>query len=184
MLEYKQSVAALVPVRLADSSGNPVTGKVAADVSATALKSDGTTQSITATGHWTEITTGAFSAQGMYSLQLSAGNLDTTGWLSYAIAVTGALTYLGAIKVVANEEADSYALISQTSSSLGNNITIIRKHITARLKIHTSGSDQFKQVAYDPADNITVLGKWFLYDDTGTQTYGPNIFERVPSGSI
>ena len=48
----RQSVQIRVPIRLIDTSGNPVTGKLPADVSgaaATLVKSDGSTTSIALT---------------------------------------------------------------------------------------------------------------------------------------
>jgi len=112
MIEYKQSVAKFVPVRIFDSNGNPVSGLAFGSVTATVQKADNSTQAVSVTGaDWQEITTGAFASAGVYALQLSAGNLDQAGVLTYAVATAANKTYIGALKVVANEEVDTYTRI-------------------------------------------------------------------------
>lgn len=114
MIEYKQSVQSKVPVRISDSGGLPISGLSYSAVSAAVLKSNGTVQTLTVTNSdWSEVTTGAFSGQGVYWLLIPASALDTTGFLSYAVTPTSGSykSFIGTGKVVANEEVDTYTRV-------------------------------------------------------------------------
>src|SRR5574343_432192 len=112
MIEYKQGLTKFVPVRIFNSVGDPVSGIAFGSVTATTQKADGSTEAVSVTGaDWQEVVAGAFAGAGVYALQLSASNLNQTGTLTYAVATTGNKTFVGAIKVVANEEVDTYTRI-------------------------------------------------------------------------
>src|SRR5574338_402598 len=101
MYDYKQNVAAFVPVRIFNSAGNPVSGISFGSVTATVQKADGTTQAITVgVSDWLEITAGAFSGSGVYALKLPSGSLNVVGYITYAAATPGNKTHIGTVKVV------------------------------------------------------------------------------------
>jgi hypothetical protein len=130
MLEYKISNLAKVPVRLLDSGGSAVTGVTSGSVTATVMKFDGSTEAVTVSGAWNEISTGAFASEGMYTLTLSAANLNTSGLLSYAVKVSGAKTYVGIIKVVSAEEYDTYARVgSPIGASISADLQAVQADI-------------------------------------------------------
>lgn len=208
MLEYKQSVAKFVPVRIFDQGGTPVGGVAFGQVTAAIQKADGTTSTLSVIlADWSEVTTGAFSGSGMYLLRLSAANLDQPGLLTYAISTPSNKTHIGAIKVVANEEIDTYNRIgapvltsisadlagvktdvaavqsSITGLSAGQAsilavVNLLKKYEEGRWKIHISGPDANRLVLYD-TDDITPLLKFDLKDSGGAATF-INPFERVP----
>lgn len=146
MIEYKQGVNARVPVRLQDGAGVAVTGVASGAVTATIEKSDGTFSTLTLSGaNWIETTFGAFSGLGKYDLIIPGSATDTPGVLTYAVTTAGAAPYLGAVKIVANEEVDTYLLMiralglmhencvmDQTLFDGGNNLT------NARLRLYNS----------------------------------------------
>jgi hypothetical protein len=208
MLEYKQSVAKFVPVRIFDQGGTPVGGVAFGQVTAAIQKADGTTSTLSVVlADWSEITTGAFSGAGMYLLKLSASNLDQPGLLTYAVSTPSNKTYIGAIKVVANEEVDTFARIgapvltsisadiagvktdvaavqsSITGLSAGQAsilavVNLLKKYEEGRWKIHITGGDANRLVLYD-TDNVTPLLKFDLKDSGGAATF-INPFERLP----
>lgn len=146
MIEFKQGVDARMPVRLQDLAGAPVAGVVFGDVAATIEKSDGTFATITPSGiNWIEVSTGEFSGTGKYDLIVPAAALNLPGVVSLAVSATGAATFIGVFKVVANEEVDTYSLMAralglmhenslmdQTTFDGGNNLT------GARLRLYDS----------------------------------------------
>lgn len=208
MIEYKQSVAAFVPVRIFDAGSTPVGGLGFGSVTAAVQKSDGSTQVITLTiTDWSEITTGAFSGAGVYAMKLPASALNLTGEVVYAVATPGNKTYIGALKVVANEEADTFARlgapagasiaadIATTQAAVGTVntnvlalsagqtsiltvVNLLKKYESGRWKINISGADANRLVLYD-TDNVTPLLKFDLKDSGGASTF-INPFERLP----
>lgn len=146
MLEYKQSVSKTVPVRIFNASNDPVAGIVFGSVTATVQKADGTTSVVTVTvSDWAETVAGAFSGAGVYTLLLPSGALDQPGLLTYAVATAGNKTFVGAVKVVANEEVDTYtrigapvgasisadiANVDSDLATVGSNVTSIASDVT------------------------------------------------------
>jgi hypothetical protein len=136
MLEFKQNVAAQLPVRLISSStGGPAVGIASATVTATAKKSDGTIVSLTVTGNWLEENNGAFSQTGTYFLSIPSGVLSLAGILSYAVAVSGCDPYIGVVKVIANETADVYGRLgtpagATIAADIASNTTAISANTT------------------------------------------------------
>lgn len=168
MLEYKQEVAKFVLVRIFDQGGTPVSGVAFGSVTAAVQKADGSVSTLTVLlADWSEITTGAFSGTGMYLLKIPAGAFDQPGLFTYAVATTSNNTYIGAIKVVANEEEDTFAAVN-----------LLKKYEEGRWKIHATGGDVNRLVLYD-TDNTTPLLKFDLKDSAGAATVN-DPFERVP----
>jgi len=166
MIEFKQDDVARVPVRLVDVSGNGVAGVLFSAVTVTVEKSDGTISPVSiGAPDWVEVTTGAFSGTGKYTLLLPNTETDLHGVLTYAVSTAGAVTYVGAVKVVGAEARD------------------LRRIAEGRWAMFTSGPDANRLVLYDN-DGVTPIQKWDLKDDTGTPTTGPSIFERVPTEPI
>lgn len=208
MIEYKQSVAAFVPVRIFDAGGTPQNGIPFGAVTAAIEKSDGSTAVVTVTiTDWTEITTGAFNGAGVYSLKLPASALSLTGMLTFAVATPGNKIHVGALKVVANEEVDTYTRIgapvaasisadiagvktdvatvntnvlalSAGQTSILAAVNLLKKYEQGRWKIHIVGGDANRLVLYD-TDNVTPLLKFDLKDSGGSGTF-VNPFERLP----
>jgi hypothetical protein len=208
MLEYKQSVAKFVPVRIFDQGGTPVGGVAFGQVTATIQKADGSTSNLSVVlADWSEVTTGAFAGSGTYLLRLSAANLDQPGLLTYAVSTPSNKIHVGAIKVVANEEIDTFNRIGapvfstisadiagvktdvagvQTSvstlaagqTSIQTVVDLLKKYEEGRWKIHISGGDANRLVLYD-TDDVTPLLKFDLKDSGGAATF-INPFERVP----
>lgn len=208
MIEYKQSVAAFVPVRIFDQGGVPQGGIAFGAVQAAVQKSDGSTAVVSVTiADWTEITTGAFGGAGVYALKLPASALNLPGYLTFAVATPGNKIHVGAIKVVANEEVDTFTRIgapagasvsadiadtnadvatvntnvlalSAGQTSILNVVNTLKKYEEGRWKIHITGPDANRLVLYD-TDDVTPLLKFDLKDSGGAATFF-NPFERVP----
>ena len=98
-------------------------------VTATVQKSDGTTASVTVSNPtWKEATAGAFSVQGAYMLQLPAAVLNLTGALTYAVQVAGARTFVGTAKVVAKEEADTFASVAGVAVQMARALGLMHEN--------------------------------------------------------
>lgn len=209
MIEYKQGVSKFVPVRVFDQGGEPQGGIAFGAVTAAVQKQDGSTAVVTVTiADWTEITTGAFGGAGVYALKLPASALDQPGLLTYAVSTPSNKVFIGAIKVVANEEVDTFsrvgapvgasisADIAGVKSDVGTVntnvlalntgqanilavVNTLKKYEEGRWKIHITGPDANRLVLYD-TDDVTPLLKFDLKDSGGAATFF-NPFERVPT---
>lgn len=113
MFEIKQGVASRVPVYLSTSAGVAVNSALFSDVACTVLKADGSTANLTiASGtDFIQVTSGQFSGQGVYWLLIPASAASVQGMLTYVIvaSVGSAKPYRGTVKVVTNEEVDTFA---------------------------------------------------------------------------
>lgn len=208
MIEYKINVSKYVPVQILNSSGVPVAGIAFGSVTAAVVKADGTTATLTVTiTDWTEVTTGAFSGAGFYLLKLPASAVNQAGMLDYAVASGANKVYIGTIKVVDNEEVDTFSrlgapvlashsadvagvktdvagvltAVSGVQTTANSSLTILQllqKFEKGRWKIHITGTDVNRLVLYD-TDNTTVLLKFDLKDSGGSATF-TNPFERLP----
>lgn len=119
MSDYKQGVQAYVPVRVIDPVGNPIPAITDSDVTVSICKSTGTVTTLSlVSADWVELISGAFGDSGTYLLRLSASNLDTTGMLLYSVEVAGALTFVGDIKVIANEVSEVFTAVGTANTSL------------------------------------------------------------------
>jgi hypothetical protein len=208
MLEYKQNIAAFVPVRIFDQGGTPQGGIAFGSVQAAIQRSDGSTAVLTVTNpDWSEVTTGAFNGAGVYLLRLPVSVMNLTGLLTYSVATSGNKTHIGAIKIVANEEVDTFnrigapvlssisadiagvktdvagvasgvAGLSAGQTSILTVVQLLQKYEEGRWKIHITGPDANRLVLYD-TDDVTPLLKFDLKDSGGAATF-INPFERTP----
>lgn len=114
MLEYKQSIAAKVPVYLLNQDTNlPMDGINSGQVTAAYMKADGTVSSFTVDNStWTEVTSSAFASEGVYYMTLPSAATSQQGILIYIVKVTDARTYRGVVKVVTNEEVDTITIVN------------------------------------------------------------------------
>jgi hypothetical protein len=131
MAQYKQSTSIPVLVKLTStSSGSPVSSVSSGSVTATALKADGTTVMISVTGaNWSEITTGAFSSQGVYLLTIPNTATNIIGVFCYAVAVSGATTFTGKDEIVANLEGETYSRLgAPAGASIAADLAQIEVH--------------------------------------------------------
>jgi hypothetical protein len=168
MFEVKQSAISWVPVRLLDAGGAGIAGVAATAVELGVLKSDGTYAFATLTApNWSEVTGGPATGAGLYRVRLSAAQTDTTGPLAYVVKSTTSERFVGSIKVVAREEAETYALAADAHDEA-----------FGKWEIFTSGPDANRLVLYR-ADGVTVLKKFDLTNALGApSTINP--FKRTP----
>lgn len=180
MFEVKQNQRSWVPVRLFNTSnGSGSVGVASGSVTVLIVKADTSEAAYTVgSGAWIEHTTAPATGSGLYQLNLKTTDTDTSGSLVYVVQSTLSRVYIGSIKVVANEEADTFTALAAASSSLGQQLTRIRQATEGRWKIHTSGPDVNRMVFYE-VDGTTVMFKLDLKDAAGAPTTS-SPFERVP----
>lgn len=169
MIEIKTGVDSWVPVRLVDVTGTPVTGVTFGSVTVSIRAADtGPVDTYTPTSQqWLEVNSGAFAGTGVYAVKILGSSIGLPqGSTTYAVAASGAVTYVGSVKVVLQEESDTYLRMRELQEG--------------RWKIHTTGPDANRLVLYG-ADGVTPIQKWDLYDSSGTATAGVGVFERVPT---
>jgi len=97
----KQSVARAIPCLLIKTSDGqtPETGALAASVTISYRKEGGTTwSSKTATGNWTEVTSG----KGAYLISWSTTDLNTVGRFDFVVEHASCINYYGSLVVSAN----------------------------------------------------------------------------------
>lgn len=169
MIEVKQNSAARVPVRLFTAgSVTPESGTVFSSITVRIIRSDATTVEYTpATGDWTIHNTGAASSSGLYQLQLKTTDTTVTGSLIYVVKSSTSSPYVGSIKIVANEEADTYAKVSD-----------LQDEALGKWQVFTTGADANRLVLYRQ-DGVTVLKKFDLTDANGAPAV-INPFKRTP----
>jgi len=168
MIELKQNVSAGVWARIKDATGAPVTGILFGAVAATVWKNDGTTVDLILTAlDWTEVTGGAFAGSGTYILTLPGSSLDQVGRVMYGIKVGTNDPYIGAMKVIANEEAETKV---EVDTLLGIGL--------GKWTIAVTGADANRLILY-AQDGVTVIKKFSLKDAAGDPTF-INPFSREP----
>lgn len=202
MIEYRASSGARLPVRLLAIDGTPVTGMDDSDIEVSLMKSDGTTVADAAIGGFTEITAGAFSGTGFYTLELDGDYVNLQGVFVYAVSCLGAVTYIGVVKVVTWEETDTVsrlgspaggsvavalAAIKDDTSGIDSVITnqdytndqiaLVQSYHVCKRTIHSEGEYANCEVWTDPEDNVLVV--YDLYDADGEST-STNVFSREP----
>lgn len=184
MIEIKKDANTPVPFRLLDSAtGAPVNGKTNADMTITFYMSDRSEVTF-APGAATidEVVVGAFASSGTYLVYTGTG-LNIAGPCEYAVAVTGCRLYVGAIKIVANEEVDTFsrigapvgASVSADIASITAIVSTLKDYEEGRWKIDKTA----KTMTFYKLDGITVVKVFNLKDDLGVAS-ATNIFERVP----
>lgn len=174
MIEVKQSVARWLPVRIFNSTGDPVAGVLYSAITASVMKADHTITSFSvASGDWFEATTSSFNASGTYMIQIPASVLDQPGPLEYAISTASYKVFIGAVKVVANEEVDTYSRIgAPAGASISADIASVKTDTT---NIGTISSNLLRalglmhensvldQTVYNVSNKITS-GRLRIYD--------------------
>ncbi len=104
MIQIKQGVAYLLPVRLLDATNNPVTGVTYNQVTATAYYNDGSSAVVSPSApDWTEL------AYGAYQLTLTPPNKP--GPLQMIVIVSGANPFAGVYDLVADLDSDVIATL-------------------------------------------------------------------------
>jgi hypothetical protein len=128
MIEIKQNQVTWVPVRLFDAStSEPLAGVASSSVTVTVIKSDTLETSYNpASGAFLEHTAAAAAGAGLYQLHVLTTDVDTTGSMLYVVKSSGSKPFVGSIKVVANEEYDTYSRIgAPTFASVSNDIALL-----------------------------------------------------------
>jgi len=143
---YKTSAAAIMRVRMFDTDFAPVTGISQGSVTVTLLDTAGSATTLTVTTHytWTEVTTGAFSGQGVYVLTLNASLFSTAG--EYTVACSGGtgksvseFAVYSALAADAKSSADTAA--SNASTAASNASTAASNALDAKNSADTAASN-------------------------------------------
>jgi hypothetical protein len=197
MIEFKKDTILRLPVLMKTSTGDPVVNIASAQVTVTIEKADGTlVDFFPSVLQWIQVSQGAFNAVGKYTLLLPASFADQAGILTYAVGVSTAKTYIGVVKLVANEEVDTKTTvdalrtdyttaraakldsIETNTSALAAQIQDLLDYQAGKWEIKTTGADANRLILYRP-DGVTVLKKFDLKNANGDPTF-VNPFQRVP----
>lgn len=161
-----------LPVRLLDTNGTPVTGMLPTDISdgtivgnATIVKGDSTLVGLALVdnANWIEID--ATAAPGLYHVVVPQADTNVVGAMQIVI-LPAASSFLPTV------------ITAQVDSQVFGDIDLVRKILTNKLQIFTSGGDAFRMVIYDD-DGTTPLKKWDLKDALGIATT-INPYARIP----
>jgi hypothetical protein len=151
MRELKQSVAAQLYVRIADTSNVGITGIADTGVTAKLSKNGLSFSAFTVTsGNWTEV------GNGIYSIALATGNTDTLGGLLFGLFYTagGSELFIEA-QVVANVEADTFARLgAPAGASIAADLATIDDFIDAEVAAIKAKTDNLPS---DPADQSLII---------------------------
>lgn len=208
MIEIKQNTSARVAVRLLSSTGTAVIAIAVGVLTVSVGKSNGTWVNLTGLvgADWVELGAGdaasSLKDSGTYMLTLPSSATNLTGTLIYAVKCSGAETFVGNVKVVANEEADTFANLGTVSTNvtgiatdldtMSTDLAAVSAGMVAatgametladiglgKWEIKTSGPDANRLVIYRQ-DGVTVLKKFDLKDGAGDATF-VNPFSRTP----
>jgi hypothetical protein len=197
MVEFKYNQIIRIPVKMVTTVGDPVANIDSAQVLITVEKANGTLVDFFPNGgQWIQIIQGAFNAEGKYTVLLPASYCDVPGLLTYAVKVTSAKTYFGAVKLIANEEAETKVVadalrtdyttaragkidtILTTVTPMGTQLTDLVDYAQGKWEIKVTGPDANRLVLYR-ADGVTVLKKFDLANANGDATF-INPFKRTP----
>lgn len=167
MIEIKKDVASRVPVRLFAGS-TAESGTAYTDITVRVIKADGaTTEYNPSSGDWTIFNTGVALNTGLYQLTLKTTDTSVVGSLTYIVKSSTSDAFVGHVKVVANEEADTYTkVVDLQDEALG------------KWQVFTTGPDANRLVLYRQ-DGVTVLKKFDLADANGSPAV-VNPFRRTP----
>lgn len=186
-MEIKNGVAFKVPVKIADLlTGAGVTGVVFGTPVVRIQKQAGSAATKTLSSpDWVEVD--STNMPGVYDLLLSTSDTNTTGFLKYAVNVSGSNSFVGIMEVVDNFESDTYtrlgapagaslsADIVQVSSSLASGVAYLSGTegvILATIGHPSSGSiaADLTSIKIDTIKSRKILeGKWKI--DTSTDTF-------------
>lgn len=197
MVEFKYNQIIRIPVKMVTVVGDPVANIDSAQVLITVEKANGTLVDFFPNGtQWIQIIQGAFNAEGKYTVLLPASYCDVAGLLTYAVKVTSAKTYFGAVKLIANEEAETKVVadalrtdyttaragkidtILTTVTPMGTQLTDLVDYAQGKWEIKVTGPDANRLILYR-ADGVTVLKKFDLQNSNGDATF-INPFKRIP----
>lgn len=166
-MRFKTSTTIKTLIRLFNSTtGLPATAIAFGAVTATALKADGSTASITVNGStWTEVTTGAFSGQGVYLLDIGSGVTNQAGLFGYSISSAGVSSFVGWLDLLDQYESDIYNRIgAPVGASISADIAGVQ---TTASSINTKIGTPAVTIATDIA-NVRGADNRSLTDITGT----------------
>ena len=189
MIEYKQGLTARVPVRLFNTAtGNPETGVVFGSVTAAVEKSDGTAGAVVVgAGAWAEVTTGAFAGKGYYNLILPVASTDTAGVLFYAVTVALTNGHVGCVKVVANEEVDTYTRIGAPAGGVSISADVALKAAAATAMSNAVWTDAragYLDKANVVGDLASAADVATIQNNTSTRIVLDSVFERPDTASV
>ncbi len=119
-------------------------------------------KSLTAS-NWVEIDNVNFP--GVYDLELSQTDTDTSGWLKVSVKQTGSFFYTGVYPVSDQIVTDNYNILNFLSKALYNKSEVV--------------NDSF--ILYDDNGTTKILEQ-DLYDDQNQST-SSNIYKRVPNNT-
>jgi hypothetical protein len=186
MDEVLLNTAVTLPVMLKDVNRDPVTGVVFGDVTCTYSTNGAALGTlVVTTDNWTEI------GQGLYTLDFTAGEIDTLGWFTYLVTGVGAKQYNNTVKVVKTGQVLVSAAYNASTTAL-----VIRSWlhvdgliITAPTSVALSvrdaaGVEQFTYASSSPSAQgvftITDTGPALVDDHNyvieATITYGANTY--------
>lgn len=161
MIQIKQNVAVRAPVRLLNASNAPVTGVLAAAVSATVYWADGTNTVLTVTGNWVE------TAQGGYQLTFTPTVL---GPVQLVVVATGANPVVFVYDCVSALIADLVAGVSGAQAAATNALNALTGGWTL--------DPVLNQLTIFSTDNVTVIAKFNCFDPNGLPSV-TNVYKRV-----
>jgi hypothetical protein len=104
-------------------------------ISVTVVKSNTSEVNYTpASGSFLEHIAGAAVGAGLYQLHVLTTDVDTTGSMLYAVKASGSKPFVGSVKVVANEEYDTYSRIgAPTFASVSNDIALLSSSLRSAI---------------------------------------------------
>ncbi len=197
MIEFKTNQVLRLPVKMVTTTGDPVVNIDSAQITVTVEKSDGTLVDFFPTGgQWIQITQGAFSAQGKYTIVLPNSYSNVAGVFTYCVFAASAKAYIGLVKLIANEEAETKAVVDATradyttvraakidtidtnTAALAGDVTDILDYHVGKWEIMVTGPDANRLILYRE-DGFTVLKKFDLQNANGDPTF-INPFKRIP----
>lgn len=150
MASYKINTNINVPVNLTNATtGLAHTGVLAANVTVTVIKSDGSNNTFTPTApQWAEQSSGAFALAGSYLLTIPAANTNLAGVLWYGVSVSGDDLFNDWVDLVASLSSDIVTLI-------GTPVVSVSADIAAAVTSIKGGSN--KDLTQTDADVNTVI---------------------------
>ena len=192
MIQIKSGGTYRLPVRLLDSAGAPVTGKLYSDVTITAYYNDGTSGVVSpAAAHFPEYSGGAYgfkvdSVTAIY------------GPLVIVVVCSGAQDFVGVYDVVQDLASDATTAATSAASSAATAATAAGNAQTASsgantaaaaaqaaavatLNVETGGwtlDSTLNQMTIFAPDNVTVIAKFNCFDASGNPSV-VNVYKRV-----
>lgn len=166
-MNFTKDVAASMPIRLVDASGNGVAGMLPADISdgttagnVTFIKADRTQVSIALVANTNWFEASSSKAPGLYHILVPANVLDQLGSAQLAV-FPAASAFRGTVFTA------TVTLVEMAAEAT-----------MGKWQIFSSGADANRLVMYK-ADGVTVLKKFDLKDAVGDATV-QNPFARLP----